>query len=186
MIEDLLQHKGQGRQPKLSLSVGPVRVVVYNKRSVSACLFVLLLATLKYLYLGDHFPLLMWFECCLFVPSMLCMLWVCFSQSYYISHRTEDVPPVDEDEIKHDIYCRRCMTFKMEKPKHCLDCDSCVIGWQHHCTLLGVCIDNNKYYPFGFLMGSWGVFAMCTYWMLYMYSRQIIALMQELQQQQPH
>lgn len=177
MIDRIITCQGTARKSLLSISYGSgVKLVLYNKRSVAAVLMIILLATMKYLYMSDFFPNLVIFELLLLIPSMLAMLWVAFLPSRYVSHRTEDTEKLDLDELKNDLYCRKCMTFKMEKPKHCADCDSCVIGWQHHCTLLGVCIDNNKYWPFGFLLCTWGVFALCTYWMLYSVSRQVIEM----------
>lgn len=176
-MDGIISCEGNARSPLFTIAfLGKSSIVLYNKRSFAALIVIILLAWGKYLYMSDYFPSLVTFELVLLVPSLMAMFWVAFLPTRYVSHRTEDTAYLDIDELKNDIYCRKCMTFKIEKPKHCPDCDSCVIGWQHHCTLLGVCIDNTKYWPFAFLLGTWGTFALCTYWMLYSVSRQIIEL----------
>ena len=53
--------------------------------------------------------------------------------------------------IKYKI-CKACFIVKSLRTHHCGDCDSCIEGYDHHCTWIGNCIGKRNYYLFFYLL----------------------------------
>lgn len=45
-------------------------------------------------------------------------------------------------------YCDTCRIYRPPRTSHCKECDRCVSGYDHHCSLLGTCIGRNNYRHF--------------------------------------
>ena len=45
-------------------------------------------------------------------------------------------------------FCFKCSVFKTETIKHCVICDRCCKGFDHHCLWLDNCIGQNNYFSF--------------------------------------
>lgn len=56
--------------------------------------------------------------------------------------------------IGNAAYCSVCEVVRKEGTVHCLDCEVCVKGQDHHCPWTGKCIgEGNLPYFYAFLMG---------------------------------
>ena len=56
----------------------------------------------------------------------------------FVSNHT----PCDDQE---NIYCFYCRAWVSPSSKHCMTCDKCVTGFDHHCIWLGTCVGEKNY-----------------------------------------
>ena len=48
-----------------------------------------------------------------------------------------DTPPTDVAGAK---WCVRCECWQPKGAQHCMDCDVCIDGYDHHCPMMGKCV----------------------------------------------
>jgi len=46
----------------------------------------------------------------------------------------------EEKAPKNGVLCDRCHIYRPYDAKHCMDCDACIDGYDHHCPWTGKCI----------------------------------------------
>lgn len=79
-----------------------------------------------------------------------------------------DADPLDDIEeevaqlVRHGgtkIWCERCKVEQDPSTKHCVYCDRCIRGWDHHCLWIGVCVgvENAR-----FFLAYLGTQTLCT------------------------
>lgn len=58
----------------------------------------------------------------------------------------------DIDDSTENDFCSICSVYYPLRARHCLKCDKCVVGYDHHCNFLSICIgEKNKIYFLFFL-----------------------------------
>lgn len=58
----------------------------------------------------------------------------------------------DSTKSVHNDFCSICSIEFPLRARHCLECDKCVVGYDHHCNFLSICIgEKNKIYFIFFL-----------------------------------
>ncbi len=59
--------------------------------------------------------------------------------------------PSQEDKL-HPKYCKPCKIVRTNDVYHCLDCDVCIEGYDHHCPWIGKCVGRNNLKSFYFFL----------------------------------
>lgn len=62
------------------------------------------------------------------------------------------VPPKIQPESESMFTCSRCKATKVKGSFHCVDCDVCIRGWDHHCVWTGKCIGEGNMNNFWFFL----------------------------------
>lgn len=56
--------------------------------------------------------------------------------------------------VEGAVFCRTCEVYRPPAAAHCSDCDNCVLGFDHHCSVLNNCVGRRNYPYFFALMIS--------------------------------
>jgi len=64
-----------------------------------------------------------------------------------------------EDGIEEYTYCLRCNGYRPAGAGHCMVCDICIKGWDHHCPVFGGCVGEKNIIAFGVM-----VFCLPAFW----------------------
>ncbi|GLJ48724.1 hypothetical protein SUGI_1027510 [Cryptomeria japonica] len=68
---------------------------------------------------------------------------------------------------KTDIrICRYCQDWQPAQARHCHECDKCVMGYDHHCTFLQICVGQGNHCKFWWFL--WEETVVCS-WTAAMY-----------------
>ena len=81
---------------------------------------------------------------------------------------SEDI--IDEVEVEMSMerrrLCRKCNLIVPKKSFHCMDCDVCIEGWDHHCPWTSKCIGKGnlcRFYIFVTMIPIFLVFTFITF-----------------------
>ena len=66
---------------------------------------------------------------------------------------TDPIPEDFEFTDYGNTYCCICRIYKDATIEHCIDCDVCIDGYDHHCPWTGKCIGKGNQIPFFFFLG---------------------------------
>lgn len=65
----------------------------------------------------------------------------------------------NNDDDMHDLtyyrFCGLCNVYQPPDACHCQDCGMCVMGYDHHCPWMGICIGKHNYRAFMFFNLTW-------------------------------
>lgn len=73
-----------------------------------------------------------------------------------------------EDYRLNQNFCPKCRILRDIKTYHCLDCDVCIKGYDHHCPWTGKCIGSGNLYPFYAFLFSTAIYF--TFFILFILS----------------
>lgn len=65
-------------------------------------------------------------------------------------------------EVENEFYCIPCKLVKQAGTVHCLSCDICVRGHDHHCPWVGKCIGEGNMMEFQLFLTSFMIFFVCN------------------------
>ncbi len=54
----------------------------------------------------------------------------------------------DDHDTGRVIWCGRCQQEASHGTKHCVYCDRCMPGWDHHCVFIGNCVTRGNHAAF--------------------------------------
>lgn len=124
-----------------------------------------LVAFLMFYLITPMFPRIDALVLNLYLAYSLVYVYVCFTPALLVRH--ELPASADFSELQGHIKCLHCMTLHEEQATHCDYIGYCSVNHSHHCSVLGVCIDGHKLYPFAFMGFSWICFVAAAYYVAY-------------------
>lgn len=100
------------------------------------------------LYTGSVLFLTIWF-----ILTLLLILRVALSDPGVIPRRDiaeklygQNLSLVDPySSVSGAVFCHTCQIHRPLDASHCIDCDNCVMGFDHHCVVLNNCIARRNY-----------------------------------------
>eukprot|EP01065_Artemidia_motanka_P004594 TRINITY_DN12180_c0_g1_i1.p1 TRINITY_DN12180_c0_g1~~TRINITY_DN12180_c0_g1_i1.p1 ORF type:complete len:228 (+),score=59.66 TRINITY_DN12180_c0_g1_i1:28-684(+) len=119
---------------------------------------------------GDALPVVTWATRVYSATALLCWLHVVFGDPGVVHRCKETCLPLPEEvadclqrgvqnipfgNVSHDgaSYCVRCFVWRRgSDAHHCRTCNKCVLGFDHHCSVLGHCIAGRNLASFSVLL----------------------------------
>lgn len=74
-----------------------------------------------------------------------------------VAIKNPGVAKIEEDEA-NGWFCRRCNMKQNNRTSHCVDCDVCILEYDHHCPWIGKCVGKGNYFEFMSFLFSTVVF----------------------------
>jgi DHHC palmitoyltransferase len=102
------------------------------------------------------------------ISAALCLLWTACTVYYLVKTAYSDPglvqlranpsgPPPPPPSPRHR-WCDACSNYQPPSGAHCLDCQVCIVGYDHHCLWMGTCIGRGNMKPFQRFNLSWFTF----------------------------
>ena len=65
-------------------------------------------------------------------------------------------------------YCHKCMHFSPKDVVHCMKCDTCIEGFDHHCPFVSKCVGKGNLLYFYAFMSSLSLFSIYVWYTIYL------------------
>lgn len=147
-----------------SILVEIYQFIAFEPNPLMQAVYISLVCGIFYLYVNTAFPVISEFHRNGAWAAVLLTLgvfgWACASSPTIITKANQDrlckeykpdgLLYPDEERV-----CKTCKVKRCARSKHCVVCDHCVAGFDHHCVWLNVCISqSNKFQFLAFLIAT--------------------------------